>query len=170
MAWLWVYVGIVVLAVVGFFALIVVAPFAFFPSDPATFDGVDQGSVNRAIMAPCDDMQAAGQDIKIFSTPAEGVESLHQFVDAGRAIPAAISAVDDANDSALQWRDDWITLLDALDSYADDLATDPKAEFTPPEGRDGEPLIFSIGWAAEVSCELPPAIVALDPEGAADYY
>lgn len=173
MVWLWVYVGFATVAVVAGFAFLFVFPFAFFafvPSDPGTDYWVDQGSVNRAVMEPCDDMAAAGRDIKIFSTPAEGAESLHRFVDVGREIPDAISSVDDANSSALEWRDDWTTLLDALDAYADDLAKDPKAEFTPPEGRDGEPLMFSLSWVAEVSCELPPAIVALDPEGAADYY
>ena len=175
--WVWISVYGVV-AVAGFLTLIVLffysigeglGDFEFEELDDGYYY-VEQGSVNRAVEEPCDDMATAGQEIRIFSTPAEGAEALHQFVAAGRGIPDAINSVDDADSSALQWRDDWIALLDALDSYADELAADPKAEFTPPEDRDGDSLMYHMSWVADVPCELPPAVVALDPEAAADYY
>ena len=100
---------------------------------------------------------------RIFSTPAEGAEALHRSSIAGRAIPDAIDTVADADGSALQWRDDWITLLDAVDSYADDLADDPEAEFEPPPAGGG-PLMYEMSWVSDVPCEIPPAIMALDAE------
>jgi hypothetical protein len=167
--WLWisVYGTVVVLGCIG-----LVVAFAYFAGEPLVDDYyyVDQGSVNRAVAEPCDEMTRAGQDIKVFSTPAEGADALHRFVEAGRGIPDAIDTVDEANSSALKWRDDWITLLDALDSYADDLATDPKAEFAPPEGRYGESLLYAMSGVSDVPCAVPAAVVALDPEAAADYY
>ncbi len=129
---------------------------------------VEQESVNSAVAEPCDDMTRAGQNIEIFSTPAEGADALHQFVIAGRAIPDAIDTVAEADDSALQWRDDWITLLDAVDSYADDLTDNPEAEFEPPS-TGGSPLMYEMSWVSDVPCELPPAIMALDAEVGGHY-
>lgn len=162
MVWLWVYVGLAAVGVVAFLV------FVF--SDVGTFEGwedgyyyVEQDSVNSAVLEPCRDMARAGREIEVFATPAEGAEALHRFVTAGRAIPDAINEVDDADSGALQWRDDWITLLDALDSYADDLAADPKAEFAPPDGLNSDSLMFDMSWVSDIECELPPAILALDP-------
>ena len=102
----------------------------------------------------------------MFSSNTEGAEALHRFVTAGQAIPEAINNVEGADGSALRWRSDWIAMLDALDSYANELADDPDAVFTVPTNGDGDPLTYSLAGVSEVPCEIPPAIMALDPEAA----
>jgi hypothetical protein len=170
MVWLWIYVGFVVLAVVGFALLTVGGFFAFLlvASDPDAFGGygdyyVDQGSVNRAVEQPCDEMATAANEIQIFSTPSVGAASLHHFAEVGRGIPTAIDSVGDANGDALKWRDDWNTVLDAVDDYADKLATDGEGTFDMPVDGTGDPVISDMSGASEVWCNVPPIIAALNP-------
>lgn len=124
---------------------------------------VDQESVNRAVEQPCDEMATAANQIQVFSTPSVGAASLHHFAEAGRGIPAAIDSVDDANDDALKWRDDWTRLLDAVDAYADKLAADGEGTFDLPVDGAGDPVISHMRGASDVWCDVPPVIAALDP-------
>jgi hypothetical protein len=139
------------------------------PLDDASY-WVDQESVNRAVMEPCDEMATAAGQIQIFSTPSVGAASLHHFAEVGRGIPAAIDSVDDANGDALRWRNDWNVVLDAVDAYADKLETDGEGTFDPPVDGDGDPVIADMAWVSDVGCEVPPIIAALDPQASDDFY
>lgn len=167
MVWLWVYVGF---AVVGIIAL---AGLFFFSLVSGDWDNgyyyVDQESVNHAVAKPCSVMSEAGQDIKVFASPDEAADALRRFVATARDVPAAIDTVDDADSAARHWRDDWVTVLDALDAYADELESDPTAEFTGPDDEYGDSAMYALSFASDVECELPPAVKALDPESADSY-
>lgn len=160
MVWLWVYVGFAVAACAALFVA-----FVFVAGEPTEGDGyyyVEQESVNRAVAEPCDEMADAARQIQIFSTPSVGAASLHHFADVGRGIPTAIDSVDDANGEALAWREDWVTVLDAVDAYADKLEADGEGMFDTPVDGDGDPVIAEMSGASDIGCEVPPVIATLD--------
>ena len=168
LVWLWTYVGVAVLGIIAVAALVLNGlDFGTFDDDGYYY--VDQESVNRAVAQACSEMSEAGQDIKVFVTPAEGAEALRRFVTTARGVPAAIDAVDDADSAARHWRDDWVAVLDALDTYADELESDPTARFTGPDDEYGQSSMYALSYASDVECELPAAVQALDPEAAGSY-
>jgi hypothetical protein len=165
--WLSVYGTVVVAAGVAVFIVFVngiTAPFddAYDPTYGNEY-WVEQGSVNRAVEDPCDEMATAAGQIQIFSTPSVGAASLHHFVEVGRGIPTAIDSVDDADGQALRWRNDWIAVLDAVDAYADKLEADGEGTFDTPVNGDGDPVIANMSDVSDTWCEVPPLIAALDP-------
>lgn len=164
MVWVWVYVGLTMAGAVavGLFMFVDVF-FAYGWEEDDDFYYVEQGSVNQAVAQPCREMAEAGQDIRVFSPPEQAAGALRRFVTAGRRVPAAIDAVEDADSSARQWGSDWTVVLDAIDSFADDLESDATAEFEPPVS-DGISVMLNMSYVSDQPCELPPAVIALDPE------
>jgi hypothetical protein len=123
---------------------------------------VYQESVNAAVEEPCAAMHAAGEAIPLPPLSAEDAASIRRFVEVARRIPAAIDRVDDADDGARQWRDDWVHVIDAVESYADDLEPDGRATFVSPRDEDGEPTTLRMISVSDVPCELPTTILLLD--------
>ena len=159
--WLSVYGTVVVAAGVAVFIVFVNGITAPFDED---FAYVEQDSVHRAVAEACEEMTTAAGQIQVFSTSSVGAASLHHFVEAGRGIPEAVDSVDDANEEAQQWGDDWTTVLDAVEAYADDLEADGAATFETPIDGDGHPVIGEMTWAMDTECDVPPLIAALDPD------
>lgn len=158
--WVIVYGAVVLVGGIALFVFFVNAISAPFDED---YYYVEQGSVNRAVEAPCDEMASAADQIQIFSTPSVGAASLHHFVEVGRGIPAAIDTVEDADAEASRWRNDWNAVLDAVDAYADKLEADGEGTFDTPVDGDGDPVIDEMASVSDVWCEVPPIIAALDP-------
>lgn len=114
-------------------------------------------------------MQTAGEAIPLPPLSAEDATSMRHFVEVARGIPTAIATVDDADDDARKWRDDWLQVIEAVESYADDLEPDGQATFVSPEDEDGEATTMRMTSVSDVPCELPTTVLLLDQKASDSY-
>lgn len=155
--------------IAGFIVFIIAGPdYEEYPDDEYYYY-VDDSSVIEAVQPACDDMIAAGKEIGVFSTPADGAKGLKRFVAAARPIVTAVDNTGTSDENSLDWRDDWQVLLDAVDRYAAELADDPGAEYEEPTTADGYSIIYEMSNSSDADCEVPAIIAALDSTPPAAY-
>lgn len=169
--WVWVAIAISSLALVA--VLVLGALFAFYVFDTGSFEdegdyGVMQSSVEDAVAGPCDTMARASGRIHVLGSRDAAAASLRDFTDAADDVVAAIDGAEPDRDSRA-WRDDWVTLIKAIDDFAGQLDT-AATEFEMPATEDGNAVSERMYWGSPEGCEVPIVIEALDPLSASGYY
>jgi len=153
--------SVVALAALGLFVYAVVQ------SEPS-FDGyyVDrddyyvEGEITADITELCDAVETAAHGVEPFSTPIEGSKDLAALADRMRDLATAIGDESSA-DNLAALSEDWTTLADAVDDYAEALA-----EGEPPDVDlyDGDTWIPDrIEWSND-TCFVPGIVESLAPE------
>ena len=128
---------------------------------------IEDKEIFEAIAEPCRDLNKVADDIRVAGSPIARAAALATISTAARAVPAALDrfdAADLADDlPAADWVRDWDTLLDAVDAYVVQLRSEAEATFKTPETVDGYSIVGRMDIAAEPTCKVPQALVALDP-------
>lgn len=154
--------------VIGFFMLMGMVLGEEFGDFEDGYYYVDQTAVIDAVEGPCSNMRSAAYEIHLFATPEAGAKDIRRYTQAIKGIVDAIDA-NKPNSDARQWRDDWIALGAALDTYADDLVKDGERAAFHSMTEDDEPTISRMSYGSEADCEVPQVIEGLDPD-LADYW
>ncbi len=159
-----VWVGIAVAA--PFLAIASVVAYVVITAPPDDHYWVEQESVTEAISEPCEEMRIAGEAIPQISTTPEGVAAMLHFAQVARAIPAAIDGVPEADDDAIKWRDGWLRIIEATETYAD---AGGKSAWISQRDENGVRIIEHMQSATDVECNVPSTIELLEyPEFASE--
>jgi|GEM_PF-6722607 len=166
------WIAIATIAVVGV-AAVSLFIYAALQSSPG-FDGyyVDQddyyveGEITADITDLCDAVEVAAHEVEPFSTPAEGSKDLATLADRMRDLATAIGDESSA-DNLAALSEDWTTLADAVDDYADALAQGERPDI---DLYDGDMWIPDrIEWSND-ACYVPGIVEALAPEDINGFY
>lgn len=159
--WLWAAIATSVVATLAIGALLAANVLTWTQDIPSL---LNTGKVMAAVNRECSTMTSTVDSILVTGDPesqagalADQNDAVLSMVDELRALPDRVRESDEPLDA---WLDDWESLVEAREQYAEKLLAGRRAVFEVPLDDDGDEIWERMDFAAEPDCSVPETLLS----------